>query len=595
MKTKILFLLIFTTYYNFLASVDIDQVKSSENYYWGEYESVNNDIAYETALQRMINNISVFIEASTENSYSEINNVFSEKTESSISLNSYGNFNNIQIINENNNNVHYYFIYLKKSDFATQKSSMENLIIDLYLLAEKYEDNLNYGYALKYYYYSLILAKSMAICNLTHNNQSIITLLIDKINNIMLNTEVSIINDKSLSNEHREIILYVTSNNSEVSFLSLSYWNGHKNIDIEIKNGKGIVNLYGSSTEFERLQMKIKYDYSNGINEITELAKVWGKIDGSIAFENQITVALKDPVIFSRTESEINVINNSIDENINKIIVTRANKMVLFFNENIDLDSNEFDIFVRKKADEIKNFNNTIFPNIDNSLKLNKTKYGWELRSITVSNEYPSLNLHKTDSIIMDFDEEGKLIDLNFAVNDALYDKFVEQAEYGNDWENRLEIIKFLEKYRTAFQIRSEDTIDAIFAEESIIIVGREIRNTKMIKDVGFHQKINQPSYSYLTLSKKEYLQRLSKVFKKQKDINIGFSDFKILRKNNQPNIYGISLRQQYNSTSYSDNGYLFLLIDFQSDQPQIYVRAWQPNTWDENKLIKLSNFKINN
>jgi len=52
-------------------------------------------------------------------------------------------------------------------------------------------------------------------------------------------------------------------------------------------------------------------------------------------------------------------------------------------------------------------------------------------------------------------------------------------------------------------------------------------------------------------------------------------------------------MRQNYTSTTYADEGYLFLLIDFGEVDPLIYVRAWQPNTWGQDQLIKTANFKI--
>ena len=66
-----------------------------------------------------------------------------------------------------------------------------------------------------------------------------------------------------------------------------------------------------------------------------------------------------------------------------------------------------------------------------------------------------------------------------------------------------------------------------------------------------------------------------------------------IVKKNNAQNVYGVEMRQSYASTSYSDEGYLFLLIDFNERDPLIYVRAWQPNEWDESSLVKTANFRI--
>jgi len=64
--------------------------------------------------------------------------------------------------------------------------------------------------------------------------------------------------------------------------------------------------------------------------------------------------------------------------------------------------------------------------------------------------------------------------------------------------------------------------------------------------------------------------------------------------KNNIEGVYGISMRQSYTSTNYSDEGYLFLLIDFNDDKPKIYVRAWQPKEWSDDALVELGNFNVN-
>ena len=56
-------------------------------------------------------------------------------------------------------------------------------------------------------------------------------------------------------------------------------------------------------------------------------------------------------------------------------------------------------------------------------------------------------------------------------------------------------------------------------------------------------------------------------------------------------------MRQTYRSTGYGDEGYLFLLIDFNPDtlsnDPLIYVRAWQPNEWSDAAKIKLGDWVV--
>ena len=108
--------------------------------------------------------------------------------------------------------------------------------------------------------------------------------------------------------------------------------------------------------------------------------------------------------------------------------------------------------------------------------------------------------------------------------------------------------------------------------------------------------KINkeQPDVKYIQYTKEEYISRQNEIFNQVKDIFIDFSTFDISRKNGQELVYGISLRQNYHSTIYSDEGYLFLLVDFYHKLPQLYVRTWQPGEWSEDAIIKLSNITIN-
>jgi len=178
---------------------------------------------------------------------------------------------------------------------------------------------------------------------------------------------------------------------------------------------------------------------------------------------------------------------------------------------------------------------------------------------------------------------------------DDLYNRFVKQAEYGDDWGNREVIIKFMERYRTAYMTRNMDMLNQMFADEAVIIVGRILNKGIQNKNYDYIQTAeDQPRIDYLKYTKREYLKKQKQVFDVHKDIYLGFTNFQIMRKNNSKGVYGISMRQNYNATNYADEGYLFLLVDFNEEKPQIYVRSWQPQEWVEQALVDLSNFNIN-
>ena len=66
------------------------------------------------------------------------------------------------------------------------------------------------------------------------------------------------------------------------------------------------------------------------------------------------------------------------------------------------------------------------------------------------------------------------------------------------------------------------------------------------------------------------------------------------MRHHKIPEIYGVKLKQKWQSDSYSDTGYLFLMIDFiNPDKPLIHVRTWQPEKFPDGSVISLGDFEI--
>ena len=80
-------------------------------------------------------------------------------------------------------------------------------------------------------------------------------------------------------------------------------------------------------------------------------------------------------------------------------------------------------------------------------------------------------------------------------------------------------------------------------------------------------------------------IQTESIVFDNKEYVNLKFSNIRITKmmKGDNPNIYGIQIKQDYYSSNYGDTGYLFLLVDMKDYQkPIIHLRTWQPQP-DEN------------
>lgn len=165
-----------------------------------------------------------------------------------------------------------------------------------------------------------------------------------------------------------------------------------------------------------------------------------------------------------------------------------------------------------------------------------------------------------------------------------------------DDAESRRMILNYVEHLRTSYTTKDIDFLNQLFSEEALIIVGKVIRKAPGIEG----QYLSQEQVEYNVKSKQAYLERLKILFKRNKEINLTFSDFKIMRHPTQKGIYGVTLRQKYTSDLYSDDGYLFLLWDFRDETtPLIHVRTWQPSMLDdqtplpEKDIFDIRNFNL--
>ena len=126
------------------------------------------------------------------------------------------------------------------------------------------------------------------------------------------------------------------------------------------------------------------------------------------------------------------------------------------------------------------------------------------------------------------------------------------------DARRRHTILNYCEHFRTAYTTKDLDFLKQVFSDKALIIVGNVVK----------------PAAN----DNKDYISRLAKVFTVNQKIDLKFSGFRIMRHPTMDGIYGVTLRQQYKSNRYADDGYLFLLWDFRNpSMPLIHVRTWQP------------------
>lgn len=184
------------------------------------------------------------------------------------------------------------------------------------------------------------------------------------------------------------------------------------------------------------------------------------------------------------------------------------------------------------------------------------------------------------EDVAFTFDSKGKIKNVAFglgkdAENDILMKKVMWQEE------TREDLMEFLENYKTAYCLKRLDYIRDIFADDAIIIVGNVARTYTQQRNADGRMSLKGKNIiSTNRYTKDKYLENLARCFRNNEFINIRFthSDIQKLEKESSKDVVCVQLAQDYNSSSYADQGYLFLMIDMSDkNAPYIKVRTWQP------------------
>lgn len=205
---------------------------------------------------------------------------------------------------------------------------------------------------------------------------------------------------------------------------------------------------------------------------------------------------------------------------------------------------------------------------------------GYQVRAIpiTMKPQNSSYDQSLNRELTISLNKYGKITgvrpawELNEDVN-----KILATTGAGGVMETRMrrELLKWVEDFRCYYNERNIDALDKIYSEDALIITGSVITKRSNTGDgaVRYDQKIH-----YNVQDKPTYIARLRKTFDSKKYLHVEFDHISVMKHSAKPNIYGVTLHQIWKSTGYNDDGWLFLLWDFNNpEEPQIHVRTWQP------------------
>lgn len=600
---KLLFSLIITLSISYSQQLDTQRIKDSGKYYFGEGISEIAKEARAIAIEELTSQIAVRVASDFETKIKASGIEAKEELKSILRTHSLATLNDVNYINSPSNdgriNV---FCYLLKTEVDKIFDARKKLVSDFFTRAKEYEENGNFAEALKLYYFSIILLNSIPDQVVMFEGVNLITEIPSRITKILNGARFRLLRDRLLSDKEREITLGVSVKGKKAYTLDFRFWDGSKQVEVKTRDGLATLKLLGSFIDHEELKISVNYAPYDARAEYKAVKDLWDLVTRP-TFSSQVVVALNkdrireiEPDICEATDWNFNLVYKAEVPVIKEIKNATAELLEVFAQGDLQKAETRYagDTFLQQKVTDYMKFNHPKPLDENIQAAVEKTASGYELRKIRMLHEYPSIGKESTEYLVLDFSEQGELKDVNLSITENLYNDLKKAAVVSGDWANRHEIIKFVEKYRTAYMTRDIKTVGLMFAEDAIILIGRKIQR-KQFKDQPWkYRKLSkQPDYKYLRLKKSDYLKRQQAIFKAQQDIFLGFGSFSIFRKNSQREVYGVQMRQHYASTTYADEGYLFLLIDFSEKDPLIYVRAWQPNEWSRDALVDAANFKI--
>ncbi len=213
-------------------------------------------------------------------------------------------------------------------------------------------------------------------------------------------------------------------------------------------------------------------------------------------------------------------------------------------------------------------------------------------RSIPMQFTYPGTQRSFTEDVYFTFNAQDMIECVAFGLDKATRNE-INTDEHLAAWgEEKCELLNiFLEDYKTAWALKRLDYIEGIFADNARIITGHVLKPAVLSNRTqgdGVKHLYSHPLIKYTEQNKQEYMKNLEKCFKSNEFINIRFTDC-MIKKLAGEHFY-VNIRQDYYSNTYSDTGFLCLMVDVSNPlTPLIQYRTWQPerdpninNKWKE-------------
>lgn len=570
---------------------DAKRIMSSFDYVYGEGWGETEEIADKQALANLISKITTTISNQftvDESEMSDGNNVSSEtKVNSIVNTYSQATLNNVgSIVLEQAPKAHV-MRYIKTAELQKAFEQRKDKVFDYLRSAARSEANGRIDNALRYYYWSMIMLKSLQYPNEIkfedeEGSHLLTTWIPLKINEIFDNI------DAQIARRYGDVVdIYMTYKGNPVGSLDFTYFDGVQWSQLNnARNGVASIELRKNSS-IRNLQLKYEYQYADE-------TRIDGETHQVMSLFKEMTFPKASRIIGGNAKKESADFKTDFSKQVDNLVKSESMldiSQVENAKDYAKIMEKVINGIKSREYDEIKTyFTNDGWDMFDKLLHYGNARligdanfafYAMDdnvvCRSIPMSFSFKNNQKKFIEAVTFTFDNNLKIDAVAFALDSkAIADIFHNKL---SKWSDKMKLIvaSFLENYKTAFALKRLDYIENLFSDEAVIIVGHILKKKPYSGENNKYIENEEVKYNRLT--KEEYINNLRKSFKSNEYINIRFTDNEVTKSQVGGELYGIQIHQDYCSSSYGDTGYLFLLVDINNPkQPTIFVRTWQPN-----------------
>lgn len=295
-----------------------------------------------------------------------------------------------------------------------------------------------------------------------------------------------------------------------------------------------------------------------------------------------ICLMLTVTVCTAHADGLFKIVEGISDNHLKTTMESNVNEMLSLFNnaanmhaKSVKLPKEKFTNEAAKEISLIWKGSPMVFPSVNIMSRCLKTSQGYQVRGIPIDISEADEN-EKRQELTIDFLSNGKISNVAIAIDMHRYDQIMAEKSSDLDYARRQVIIDFVENFRTAYNRKDIKLLNSVFSDKALIITGKVVAE-KPNSDID-RLTLKNNKVVYIKQTKQEYIQKLTRIFKLNNYVNVKFEDIDVVQHPKYDDIYGVTLKQYWHTSHYSDEGYLFLMIDFRdANNPLIQVRTWQP------------------